>query len=409
MKKIYLTSLLVVLSLAIVVSYMLSTGKVNNKIKASVLLRSVLADEDTSGYERAIAPKKLVFPKDHGPHPEFKTEWWYFTGNLDTKYGRHFGYQFTIFRISLAKKSLAKQSFDTSTPSPWRTNQIYMGHFTITDVKNNKFYCFERFSRGSENLAGASSLPFKVWLEDWNVEAYSNDAINGIPELRLLAKEGDISARLSLKSLKNPVLQGDRGLSQKGEGKGNASYYYSLPRMKTEGTISIADEEFSLNGLSWMDREWSTSALDKNQSGWDWFSLQLNDGREIMYYQMRRSDGSKDRYSNGIIISPDGKVTKLNKDEVELHVLSYWTSPRDKAQYPSTWRLKIPKGNIDLQIVPYVKDQQLNVSIHYWEGAVRFWSNSSDKTLSGNGYVELTGYEKILADEKENTGLTRRF
>ena len=333
--------------------------------KASLSVAGALRGENTAGYARAIEPREFRFPEDHGPHPEFRTEWWYYTGNLSTREGRRFGFQLTFFRSALAP-GMPERS------SEWATRQAYLAHFTITDVEGERFHSFERWSRGALGLAGSQGDPFRVWLKDWSTEGN-----------RLRASEKGVVLDLTLQPGKPPVLQGDRGLSQKSAEPGNASYYYSLTRMPASGTIRLADETFEVSGLAWMDREWSTSSLGSDQVGWDWFALQLDDGRDIMLYQLRRSDGTADATSNGTLVGQRGESRRLGLADFDLQVLGRWKS------YPSGWRLRIPSENIDLTIEPLLADQELDVLFRYWEGAVRI-----EGTSTGRGYVELTGYDQ---------------
>lgn len=353
-------------------------------LKGQISVSEALSDTDTSGYKRALYPVEFVFPLDHGPHEEFKTEWWYFTGNLDASDGRHLGYQLTIFRTAVASGNLPHGS-------DWRSKDIYMGHFAVTDVMNNKFYSAERFSRSGNKLAGAASAPFSVWLYDWQIKG-SPDGLNqtgGI--IQLSAEDNGISVQLKLKNLKPLVIQGENGLSRKGPGRGNASYYYSFTRLATEGLIRIKENSFSVKGSSWFDREWSTSSLNKDQSGWDWFSLQLSNNKELMYYRIRKNDGTEDKYSSCRLISENGLSKNIPPENVRLTVTDYYES-RDGVRYPSAWKLDIPEENIILNIVPYINNQELDVSVRYWEGAVKVRGTVQNTPLSGNGYVELTGY-----------------
>lgn len=387
MIKVILAALisLIILSLGV---YFLTQRNRNAEVNANISVSKAMSGGDTAGYKRVTAPRKFIFPDDYGPHPEYKTEWWYFTGNMESADGHHFGYQLTIFRTAIAPDTVHGTS-------PWRSSQVYMGHFTVTDAGENKFFSFERFSRGAEKLAGASASPFRVWLENWEIAETDSKESNGIPVLHLKAEQSGISIELALRSLKPVVLQGDRGLSQKGPERGNASYYYSLTRLETEGTVKTKDGSFSVKGSSWMDREWSTSALSRNQAGWDWFSLQLNNSKEIMYYQMRLKNGTADRFSNGLIVNEDGSPVSVSKDQVRLEVTGQWKSPFG-GEYPSGWKLSVPEKNIFLEIIPYVKQQELNVSVRYWEGAVKIKGTWSNKPVEGSGYVELTGYGEVL-------------
>jgi len=343
-----------------------------------------MSDDVDGNFEKAMEKRKFIFPEDHGPHPGFRTEWWYFTGNLTSEDNKQFGYQFTIFRTALSKDS-------NSGISEWSSNQIYMAHFAVTDISGNEFYYDERFSRNGNGLAGAQTDPFKVWLEDWQINQISDNAVFELPKLNIKARSDKAEIDFDVESVKPLVLQGDSGLSQKGKGEGNASYYYSYTKLKTEGKIKIGGKEYTVNGYSWMDREWSTSALSDDQKGWDWFALQLDDSTEIMYYQMRKNDGSPDIFSKGTIIDDNGSVRTVNKEDVTLEVTEYWDSPEGE-KYPSGWMLKIPSENIELRLTPAVKEQLMNVSVRYWEGAVKIEGMKNGSEIKGRGYVELTGY-----------------
>lgn len=349
---------------------------------ASLTVVEALSGEP-QGFARAEQPRSFQFPQDHGPHPEYRSEWWYFTGNLRTGTGRHFGFQLTFFRFALAARATARAS-------NWAAHQVYMGHFALTDVQGRRFHSFERFSREAAGLAGARRHPLKVWLEDWALEQTGGE--KGGPRFVLRAEQDGIGIELELASEKPPVLQGDRGLSQKGAEPGNASYYYSLTRMAARGTVRLAGSSHAVEGLAWMDREWSTSALGEDQAGWDWFALQLDDGRELMYYQLRRRDGSVDPHSAGTLVAADGQVRSLTHEDVSVTVMGEWASPRDGARYPSGWRLRVPSVELDLELWPYLDSQEMDLSVRYWEGAVRFSGNAGQRVVRGDGYVELTGY-----------------
>lgn len=342
----------------------------------------LLGGGNTEGYARAYAPRPFAFPADHGPHPDYRQEWWYFTGNLATPKGRRFGFQLTFFRTALAPGPVERDS-------AWATRQAYMAHFTVSDIGAGRFHAFERFSRAALGLAGAEAQPFRVWLEDWSADGEGE----GVLPMRLRAAEEGIAVDLTLDSAKPPVLQGDRGLSRKGPAPGNASYYYSLPRMPTRGAVRIGDETFQVEGLSWMDREWSTSGLGEDQVGWDWFSLQLADGREVMFYRLRRRDGSADPFSGGTLVRADGSSRRLGPEDVRLRVLEHWQSPRTGVRYPSRWAFGIPKEGMELEITPYLPDQELDLAVRYWEGAIQVREAAQHSPLAGSGYMELTGYE----------------
>jgi len=367
-------------------------GNEQNKLspKMSIPVSIGMSLIDTSGFEIVNKPRDFRFPEDLGPHPKYQLEWWYYTGNLRSDEGRDFGFQFTIFRYAISSKPIDRES-------NWGIDMFYFAHFTVTDVESNQFYSFERFGRANNEFAGATAKPYKIWIEDWILKG--NDESSEVPQMNISAKEEDVELNLTLNSLKPVVLQGNKGLSKKGPNSGHASYYFSLTRLEAEGKIKIREKIFNVRGLSWMDKEWSTSALNKNQIGWDWFSLQLDDGREIMYYQLRQEDGNIDPFSSGAIIDQDGTTNPINLNKINIEVLENWPSPLG-GNYPAKWRLKIPEEDLELVIDPLIANQELNLSIRYWEGAVKVSGTSKGNPITGNGYVELTGYATQLAENK---------
>ena len=344
-------------------------------------LSELLGGDGDAGFEKALEPREFVFPDDHGPHPGFRNEWWYVTGNLDGDGGRRFGFELTIFRFALSSSVPATQS-------NWRSNQVYIAHFAVTDADRERFFAAERFSRGALGLAGAESAPFRVWIEDWEIAATRA----GAPERwRLRASDPGFAVDLALTAAKPPVLNGNAGLSQKSAEPGNASYYYSMTRWLTDGAVRLGDDEFRVSGLSWLDREWSTSALGADQLGWDWFALQLSDGSDLMFYNLRKLDGSQDEQSAGTWIDADGRSLHLWRDDVEITVTDTWESPQGGV-YPSAWTLRAPGQGLDLRIRPVMADQELFTTVRYWEGAVDVEGERDGRPLIGRGYVELTGY-----------------
>jgi predicted secreted hydrolase len=354
-------------------------------VPANAALESLLVDDGTvpDAFARATVPGAVEFPRDLGPHEDYQTEWWYYTGTLQTEDGRDFGYQFTIFRRAMQPLSEVPEVDD---PSTWRDNQIYLAHFTISDIGGDAFYVAERFSRGGAELAGAQAQPYRVWLEDWSAAEVA------LGKVRIQADTGEVSLDLTLAETMPPVLHGDDGLSQKGPEPGNASYYYSIVQQATTGVLVIGGEIFSVEGLSWKDHEYSTSALSPGSTGWDWFSLQLDDGSALMLFQIRREDGSIEPYSGGSFINIDGTLQTLGHEEWQLDVLDTWTSPHSGGEYPARWRLRIPSIDLDLQGRPMMADQELNVSTTYWEGASEFSGTLADEPVTARGYVEMTGY-----------------
>jgi predicted secreted hydrolase len=350
--------------------------------RAALSVTNLLGGETPQGFERALAPRPFQFPADHGPHPSFRNEWWYWTGNLQAHDGRRFGYQLTFFRTGLDPHAPARSS-------AWAADQIYMAHLTVTDVAGQRFHAFDRFSRSALELAGARAMPFRVWLNDWTAEGTGM----ALAPLHLKSAREGVALELTLEQGKPVVLEGEQGLSQKGPERGNASYYYSLPRMPTRGVLTLEGERISVEGLSWMDREWGTSQLSSAQSGWDWFSLQLSDGSELMYYQLRDKSGQVDPFSRGTFVFPDGRSIALSPSDVSVAVTDHWTSPQTQVVYPSRWSLRIPSQSVNLTVTPWLSNQELNLAVRYWEGASRIEGTHSGKSVEGSGYVELTGYE----------------
>jgi predicted secreted hydrolase len=358
------------------------------------------APADLSGFARVTEPRPFVFPADHGPHLEYQTEWWYFTGNLVTAEGRRFGYQLTFFRRALLPAGEAPER-----QSDWASGQVYMAHFALSDIETGQYHAFERLGRGAAGLAGAQAQPLHVWLEDWQAAQAAPDPQRCSPRapepcvMNLTAAEGDVALELSLAVAKPEALQGDRGYSRKGAEPGQASYYYSLTRLDSVGTVTAGGQRYEVTGWSWMDHEWSTSALSKDQQGWDWFSIQLDQGGELMVFQIRREDGSIDPFSSGLWVHPDGSFTPLGRDDFAIEVTDTWRSPHSGATYPAGWRVGVPSAGLSLEVLPRMADQELNVSYAYWEGAVAVTGVHNDAPVSGGGYVELTGYSESLGGD----------
>ena len=343
-----------------------------------------LSGTNTEGFERAYEPINFVFPEDHGAHPSFQTEWWYFTGNLTAETGDRYGYQLTFFRSAADAESPDRQSNLAAT-------QIYMAHFAVTDQPADRHHSFERFSRGAGNLAGADGDPtFEVWLEDWDV----HEVEPGRFEMRASAtgENGPVAIDFVLNETQPVILHGNAGLSQKSAEAGNASYYYSLVNLETSGTITTPTGSFDVSGLSWMDHEFGTSSLSEDAVGWDWFSIQLDNGAELMFAQIRSVNGDTVGEFEGTLVKPDGSVETLSSNDFDLRVLDEWTSSYSGATYPSGWQVTFPKQNIDLTVEPIVRDQEMKVSYVYWEGAVDVSGTMMDEDVNGSGYVELTGY-----------------
>jgi predicted secreted hydrolase len=345
-----------------------------------------LSEANTAGFAQATEADNIVFPRDLGPHNEYQTEWWYYTGNLETAEGRPFGFQLTFFRRALT----ADETGSPETASDWRTNQIYLAHFTISDIEGDAFYPAERFSRGAAGLAGAQANPYRVWLENWSAEAINNEQVH------LFAQTEEVRLDLTLTQTLPPILHGDGGLSPKGPEPGNASYYYSIVQQEAAGTVAVGEELFEVTGLAWKDHEYSTSALSPGAVGWDWFSLQFDDGSALMFFQIRQANGRLEPASSGTYIYPDGTTRTLDREGWQLTVSDSWASPHSEAEYPAGWQITIPELELAIEGRPLMNDQELNVSTTYWEGAVEFTGTIGGRPVGARGYIEMTGYAEVM-------------
>ncbi len=372
--------------LVVVFGFSLIDSSGDSTVNATTQFASVSAD--TTGYARAIDAREWNFPQDFGAHPDFQTEWWYYTGNVKTDDGRRFGYQFTIFR-----RAIQPPDQTVTTNSEWRTGQIYMAHFALSDIGGGQYYHVQRFSRGGAGLAGATADPaYHVWIEDWQIKADDATA----DKTTIKADAGQFAVDLNLEQIKPPALQGQNGLSAKSAEAGNASYYYSLSRLLTSGSIRVGEQTFTVTGTTWKDHEFSTSALGSTAQGWDWFGLQLDDNRELMVGQIRLQDGEREPAFGGLLVNADGTTRYLKSEDFNFDVTNTWESPHDGATYPAGWDMRINIGGaqpLKLTVTPLLADQELHGSgsVDYWEGAVEI---SGDQT--GYGYAELTGYVQAM-------------
>jgi predicted secreted hydrolase len=356
-----------------------------------VLTTAWAENTPNEGWAVALPGYQIVLPKDHYPHYQFRTEWWYFTGNVKAADGRAFGYQLTFFRHGYRPPG-AQQPLG----SRFVMNDVKFAHFAVTDISAGKFHFDSRVSRGAYGEAGFGEGDRLAWIDDWELD-FSNN-------FHLRAATKGYALDLELVPEKPAVLQGVNGLSQKANGPGHASYYYSITRLKTSGTIKIGSEDYRVEGSSWFDREWATNQLTPEQSGWNWFAIQLSDGSDLMLYQMRLKQGGIDSHSTGKWIAVDGSTADLTANEFQLRPEKYWASGVSKANYPVVWRLSVPKLNLDLQIIPSVEDQELNLAVVYWEGSIKLQGQRAGKPVAGFGYMELTGYQ---GDAPGLTGSTR--
>ena len=356
--------------------------------QARATVAGLQRDAMSDRFAHAREPRAFDFPRDHGPHGAYQTEWWYYTGNLFDAAGRHFGYQLTFFRRALVPPD--EQALLADRESAFAFDQVYFAHFAITDSAANEHVAFEKYSRGAAGLAGAQASPFRVFVEDWAAAAARDDG--DAARVRLVAAQNGYAIDLILTSTKPFVFHGDRGLSQKSPNPGNASYYYSMTRMATVGKVSTPRGTLEVTGTSWLDREWSTSALDGDTEGWDWFSLQFDDGREIMFFKLRQKETGNITFAKGTYVDADGRTELIRQDEVTITVLDRWTSRQTGATYPVRWRLASPRYGLDIEIVARIPDQEMRLTQRYWEGAVTFKGASAAGPVAGVGYVEMTGY-----------------
>jgi predicted secreted hydrolase len=342
------------------------------------------------GWTIATAPYAFVFPRDHAAHPGYQSEWWYYTGHLRAPGGRTFGYELTFFRFGLRPGDPPLRAGS----SRWRGDQLYPAHFAITDEQGQQFFYTERFAREALGMGGASSQRLSVHAGDWSLEGVPL-ADPRLERMRLRATDGGNALDLVQTPVKPPAIHGFGGISRKAGCASCASHYYSYTRLSTRGTLTYGGVRYAVEGISWMDHEYGTSELQADQAGWDWFSLQLDDGRELMLYLLRRKDGSVTPESSGSLIERDGRVRHLPLAAFEVTVPfgAHWRSPHTGAKYPSRWRVHIPEAGLDLRLTPTVADQELASTtggVSYWEGAVTV--KDARNAPVGTGYVELTGY-----------------
>jgi len=332
-----------------------------------------------NAFAKADKPRAFAFPRDHGAHPEYQTEWWYYTGHLRTAEGRAFGLQVTFFRRALVADAPARTS-------NWGAKDIYMAHFCISDLQSGTFYQSERVARGAADLAGASLDGHDVHLLDWSIAPHETGV-----KMQLADVEAEMGIDLVATEPAVVVLHGESpGLSLKG-GPGQASYYYSLPRFPARGQLTVGDRTFEVNGDLWMDHEFGSNQLGPEQQGWDWFALQLDDGSAVMLFQIRPTDPTGNTVLSGTWIAPDGTSTLLSASDIRLAGRSLWTSPNSGGQYPQEWRIAIPRFGVEATVTSRMPNQELHTEgstgITYWEGAV-----SVSGSHTGEGYLEMTGY-----------------
>jgi predicted secreted hydrolase len=336
-------------------------------------------------WREAAAGYTFAFPRDHASHPEFKIEWWYYTGNLATATGRRFGYQLTFFRVGVDPAPV--------NPSRWAIRDIHMAHLAVSDPQGRRYRFDERLSRSGPGLSGAAPDRYAVWNDDWRT------GLNGQGQHTLAAASPQAAVALVLDPGKAPVVNGVNGISQKGARPGNASHYYSMTRMPTRGTLVVDGERFEVSGDSWMDHEFGTSFLEPEQQGWDWLSIQLDDDRELMLYQLRRADGSRDPRSSGTVVDRQARTTHLTAGDFTMTASDRTYAAPSGARYPVSWQVAIPSLQLALDISTPLESQELQTpgaGIAYWEGMIDVRGTARGRTVTGRGYLEMTGYKGSL-------------
>jgi predicted secreted hydrolase len=340
-------------------------------------LQAILGDDATEGFERATTVRAFTFPVDHGPHPAYRTEWWYLTGSLQDDQGQWYGVQFTAFRRALAPPATEPSH------NPWRTPQVYLAHLALSDTTTDRHFDDQRMVRAHPQLAGARAQPFAVWVDGWTL-ASAGEAF--LP-LQLKAHSMSFGIDLVMSEGKPIVLQGEQGLSRKSPQQ--ASYYYSMTRLKTTGTLRVGERTFKVHGHTWLDREWSTSVLSNAQIGWNWFALQLHQGDDVMLFKLRRQDGSRDPYDSGVWVDPEGAYRVLQEEDFNLTPLHYWRDEHG-VRWPIRWQLTFTEPPRSLVIEAAFPNQRMDTTLVYWEGLVDVLS--AEARIIGRGYMELTGY-----------------
>lgn len=333
-------------------------------------------------FRMAVPGYEFAFPRDHGAHPEYRTEWWYYTGHLRTESGRRYGFEVTFFRIGVQNPP--------TKATRWDLNAIMPAHFAITDVEAKDFRYYEKLNRASPFTAAAAVGWLDVFNESWRATT------NPDGSWRLVAKQGTDALDVTLRTRKAPVVHGENGVSVKAPAAGYASHYYSMTRLEASGTINGQ----RATGQAWMDHEFGSSALRENQQGWDWFSIQLENDMELMLYVIRRRDGSPDVTSSGTLVTSEGRVIHLKREQLRVTTLAKWKSAKSGATYPVAWRVELPMLKVSLTVRPLMNEQELvthgSTNITYWEGACDVSGTFAGTGVRGEAYVEMTGYDKAF-------------
>ena len=357
---------------------------------AAVLIASALFA--AGGYRLALPGYRFEFPRDHFNHPDFQTEWWYYTGNLLASDGHRFGFELTFFRQGASR---APQS-----GSPWNLDELYLAHLALSDISGRRFYHLSRLNRTGPGFAGADESSGRVWNGNWQAQWLLPPPKPFFTSQRLTAVSPDFSIGLDVRSAKPPVIHGRDGVSQKADGPGHASHYISFTRLDTAGSIDLHGKRYAVAGTSWMDHEFFTHQLQDSQTGWDWFSLQLDGGSELMLFRIRHKDGGADPHSAGTYIDPQGRALPLSHGDFALIPGRVWVSAETKAPYPVAWTIHILPLHLELEATTPLDSQELAASDSaapsYWEGAIDLRGSRDGKPARGVGYLEMTGYGRAV-------------
>lgn len=355
-------------------------------LRSAVMAICAVALEVQNPYRMAVPGYRYEFPRDYFNHPEFQTEWWYYTGNVESSDGHRFGFELTFFRHGVNREPVNRGT--------WDVQDIYLAHLALSDLDGKAFYHSERTNRAGPGIAGVDGNQQRIWNGNWKLTWRDGEQL-------LEALDERFSLNLKLHSEKRPVIHGESGVSQKSESPGHASHYFSLTRLNTTGTIQLNGRSYPVSGFSWMDHEFFTKQLQEGQAGWDWFSLQLNDNTELMLFRIRRKDSSGEPYFSGTYIDSNGRSLHLSKQDFLLTPeTESWTSPVTHAVYPVRWKISILKLQIELEATTLLKSQELSGQSQliptYWEGAIELDGHKGGAPLKGSGYLEMTGYDKPL-------------
>ncbi len=357
-------------------------------MKKRLLLCALALACMAADWEIAKPGLRYEFPRDHHVHENFKTEWWYFTGNLTTASGGRYGYELTFFR-----QGIRPPNERSDTTSRFVVNDLKFAHFTVTDPGGRKFLFDQKTSRGSFGEAGFGAGERLAWIDEWDLKMQADGSFD------LAAQMAGANLKLHLVPLKAPVIHGSKGVSEKAVGAGHASHYYSINRLRTTGELRLGDDRLTTTGESWFDHEWATNQLAPGQAGWNWVSAQFDDGCELMLYEMRLTNGKIDPVSSGTFIRADGSSVSLTSSDFKMTPTAFWKSQATLANYPISWQVAVPREQLAFTIAPVLSNQELVLApIIYWEGAFDIEGSHTGQSVGGHGYLELTGYATPLTE-----------